>query len=123
MVSQSDNCGQIEFGRWRFATDAGDLTDGKSTTRLEPQVAKLTVNDNIQLSLIPTENMAAYRAFHRAMQIWEKRDGSSDTEYIQALEQTVELDPMFTRAWAELVSVLAFQNFSGHKPESTLRAE
>ncbi len=85
--------------------------------------ATLTVNDNIQLSLIPTENMAAYRAFHRAMQIWEARDGRDDTEFIQALEQTLELDPMFTRAWAELVSVLAFQNFSGDEPEFTLRAE
>jgi len=83
----------------------------------------LTVNDNKQLSLIPTENMAAYRAFHRAMQIWETRDGTDDTEYIQALEQTLELDPMFTRAWAELVSILAFQNFSGNRPEFTLRAE
>ena len=85
--------------------------------------ATLTVNDNIQLSLIPTENMAAYRTFHRAMQIWEARDGTDDTEFIQALEQTLELDPMFTRAWAELVSALAFQNFSGDKPDSTLRAE
>lgn len=85
--------------------------------------ATLTVSDNQQLSLIPTKNMAAYRAFHRAMQIWETRDGTDDTEYIQALEQTVELDPAFTRAWAELVSVLAFQNFSGNKPEFTLRAE
>jgi TolB-like protein/tetratricopeptide (TPR) repeat protein len=85
--------------------------------------ATLTVNDNKQLSLIPTKNMAAYRAFHRAMQIWETRDGTDDTKYIQALEQTVELDPAFTRAWAELVSVLSFQNFSGNKPEFTLRAE
>lgn len=83
----------------------------------------LTVSDSKQLSLIPTKNMAAYRAFHRAMQIWETRDGTDDTEYIQALELTVELDPAFTRAWAELVSVLAFQNFSGNKPEFTLRAE
>lgn len=85
--------------------------------------ATLTVNDNIQLSLIPTENMAAYRAFHRAMQIWEARDGTDYAEYIQVLEQTVELDPMFTRAWAELVSVLAFENFAGDKPDFTLRAE
>ena len=85
--------------------------------------ATLTKNDNRQLSLIPTSNMAAYRAFHQAMQIWETRTGGDDTEFIQALEQTLELDPLFTRAWAELVTVLALQNFSGHGPEFTLRAE
>jgi len=29
------------FGRWRFNADTGDLFDGETTTRLEPQVAKL----------------------------------------------------------------------------------
>lgn len=84
----------------------------------------LTVEDNKQLSLIPTENMTAYRAFHRAMQIWETSNlGEDYAEYIEALEQAVELDPTFTRAWAELVSVFAFANFAGDKPEFTLRAE
>src|SRR6056297_1240472 len=30
-----------EFGRWRFDAGTGDLFDGATTTRLEPQVARL----------------------------------------------------------------------------------
>ena len=29
------------FGRWRFSVDSGDLTDGETSVRLEPQVGKL----------------------------------------------------------------------------------
>lgn len=84
----------------------------------------LTVNDNKQLTLIPTRNMAAYRAFHRAMQIRETSIiVSGNTEYIQALEEAVELDPTFSRAWAELVMVLTFKVFGDNNPQLTLDAE
>jgi TolB-like protein/DNA-binding winged helix-turn-helix (wHTH) protein len=84
----------------------------------------LTTQDSRQLAIIPTRNMAAYRAYHRALQL---RDASganlSRPEYLQALERAVELDPNFSRAWAELVSTLAFLNIRGDNPEMTLRAE
>jgi TolB-like protein len=84
----------------------------------------LTPQDSKQLAIIPTQNMAAYRAYHRALQL---RDASptnlSSQEYLQALETAVELDPMFSRAWAELVSTLAYLNIRGDSPELTLRAE
>ena len=84
----------------------------------------LTAQDREQLALIPTKNMAAYRAYHRAMQIRESgSSGVSDPEYLQALEEAVELDPEFSRAWAELVSNLALLNFSGDMPDMTVRAE
>jgi len=84
----------------------------------------LTQQDSQQLALIPTENMAAYRAYHRAMQIRDLDVFNVDTpEYLAALEEAVELDPTFTRAWAELVTTLAYLDFSGLEPEMTVRAE
>lgn len=86
--------------------------------------ATLTVQDSKQLTLIPTENMAAYRAYHRAMQIRDTHaQGVLAPEYRQALEEAVELDPTFSRAWAELVTHLAYLNFAGANPESTRHAE
>ena len=73
----------------------------------------LTVQDDKQLTMLPTKNMAAYRAYHRAMEI---RDAPTQVEYDPeafrlALEEAVALDPTFTRAWAELAGVLSFLNF------------
>jgi len=39
--SGSDSRALHEFGRWRFDAGTGDLFDGATTTRLEPQVARL----------------------------------------------------------------------------------
>ena len=90
----------------------------------EAMHATLTAQDSQQLALIPTENMAAYRAFHRAMQMREIDAGAPiGADYLRALEEAVELDPTFSRAWAELVTTLAYQNFADDKPELTLRAE
>lgn len=64
--------------------------------------ATLTAQDAKRLTVIPTENMAAYRAYHRAM---ENRDSAGDewkALFRQALEEAVALDPTFIRAWAEL---------------------
>lgn len=84
----------------------------------------LTTQDMNQLVIIPTNNMAAYRAYHRAMQFPDQSGRFiEESEVTQALEEAVQLDPNFSRAWAELVSVLAFRNFSGKYPEMTVRAE
>ena len=84
--------------------------------------ATLTDQDANQLSVLPTENMAAYRAYHRAMQI---RDDKTlmDPECIAALEEAVALDPKFVRAWAELAGSLSFKNFSQQEPDSIQRIE
>jgi tetratricopeptide (TPR) repeat protein len=87
--------------------------------------ATLTVQDATQLTVLPTQNMAAYRAFHRAMEIRDDADLASSwsTDFRQALEEAVALDPTFTRAWAELAGNLAFENFSQENPELMQRAE
>ena len=86
----------------------------------------LTEQDATQLAVIPTENMAAYRAYHHAMEIWDNREKNRDweTAYREALQEAVTLDPTFTRAWAELVGNLSFANFFYEvDPEFTVQAE
>jgi len=90
----------------------------------EAMHATLTTQESQQLAVIPTDNMAAYRAYHRALTMRDRDFGAPNTqEYLDLLEEAVELDPSFSRAWAELVTTLAYQNFSGDKPDMTRRAE
>ena len=86
----------------------------------------LTEQDATQLAVIPTDNMAAYKAYHRAMEIWHDRHHGSDwkVDYREALQEAVTLDPTFTRAWAELVGNLTFSNFFFvTDPQFTTQAE
>jgi TolB-like protein len=85
--------------------------------------ATLTVQDATQLTVLPTENMAAYRAYHRAMEIRDSGVHFDNTAFRQALEEAVALDPTFTRAWAELAGILSLENFSEEDPEFIQRAE
>jgi len=82
----------------------------------------LTEQDAEQLRVLPTENMAAYRAYHRALDI---RDTAfiGAPGYIEALEEAVALDPGFVRAWAELAGLLSFENFNQQDPASVQRVE
>ena len=84
--------------------------------------ATLTKQDATMLKVIPTENMAAYRAYHRAIGMRDS-DNSSLEETIQAFEEAVALDPTFTRALAELVGSLTLANFAEEEPEQVKRAE
>lgn len=84
--------------------------------------ATLTTQDAEQLAILPTNNMAAYRAYHRAMEIRDTQ-GVDAPGYIAALEESVTLDTEFVRAWAELAGYLSFQNFSIQEDESILRIE
>jgi len=82
--------------------------------------ATLTDQDSTQLTTIPTENMAAYRAFRRAMDIRNYGKGMMDPEYNAALEEAVALDPTYARAWAELVGALASKAIGLVKPDPEL---
>ncbi len=85
--------------------------------------AVLTNNDTSQLSAMPTENMAAYRAYHRAMALWSTEEGWLDPAYLEALEEAVSLDPNFARAWAEIVCVLSYSTLNVNDPAVTQHAE
>lgn len=82
----------------------------------------LSSQDSTQLSVLPTENMAAYRAYREAMNIRDTL-GNTAPGYVAALEQAVALDPNFVRAWAELVGWLCYDSFRDHEPESIRRVE
>jgi TolB-like protein/DNA-binding winged helix-turn-helix (wHTH) protein len=63
----------------------------------EAMHSTLTPEDVGHLSVIPTQNMAAYRAFHEAMQM--RGDVTiRGPAYLAALERAVQLDPDFVRA-------------------------
>ncbi|MFT5139373.1 MAG: TolB-like protein [Lysobacterales bacterium] len=81
----------------------------------------LTEQDKQALSAIPTENMAAYRAYRKAMAN-RGRNGLSNDEREELLKEAVDLDPKFVRAWAELVGLYSMQGFSGGE-ESVQMAE
>ena len=82
----------------------------------------LTPRDAVRLEVIPTENMAAYRAYHEAMEIRET-DTIAAPAYVAALERAVALDPDFVRAWAELAGSLSYDNFVQRDPASLARLE
>ncbi len=84
----------------------------------------LTDHDAEVLTVIPTENMAAYRAYHRAKEIQNTKGSWLREDYLQALEEAVALDPTFTRAWVDMVQYLTHANFFfEHDPQLTTRAE
>lgn len=89
------------------------------TTALD---SALTPQDAAQLEVIPTENMAAYRAYHEALEL-RKTVPMDAPGYIAALERAVELDPEFVRAWAELAGSLSYANFKRRDPASVQRLE
>jgi TolB-like protein len=85
--------------------------------------ATLTDRDARTLAVIPTENMAAYRAYHRALDIRNTDTGLYSPAYKEALQKAVTLDPTFTRALAELVGALAWTYLRRESPELIQRAE
>jgi TolB-like protein len=77
-----------------------------------------------QDNLIPTANMAAYRAFHEAMVIRDTVHGGNTTDqYRVLLRKAVDLDPGFNRARALLVGSYALDVFSCYDPEVVAAAE
>lgn len=85
--------------------------------------ATLTRQDVAGLNVLPTENMAAYRAYHEAMEIIRPARTIADPAYLAAMERAVELDPGFVRAWAEVAGSLSFLNISRQDPASIQRLE
>ena len=82
----------------------------------------LSPRDATRLRVLPTENMAAYRAYHEAMEL-RKTMTISSPAYVAALERAVALDPEFVRAWAELSGALSFANIRERDPDEILRLE
>jgi TolB-like protein len=73
-------------------------------------------------SPIPTENMAAYRAYHEALILLDKQIWQTD-EYRALLHKASELDPGFTRPLALLVGSYAYAAFRSGDPEHVAKAD
>jgi TolB-like protein len=78
----------------------------------------ITLGESAPDKLIPTSNMAAYRAYHEAVIIREdSHGGTTSDEYRNLLRKAFELDPAFTRPMALLVGSYALEVFGGEAPE------
>jgi TolB-like protein len=68
---------------------------------------------------IPTSNMAAYRAYHEAVNVREaSHGGTTSDEYRQLLSKAIELDPAFTRPLAELIGSYSLSVWFEKDPET-----
>jgi len=82
---------------------------------------KATIDEAASDRLVPTDNMAAYRAFHESQALRSKKNRAVLTdEYQNLLRQALELDPNFTRAAAELVGAISFAIFGGRESAGEL---
>ncbi|WOJ92211.1 hypothetical protein R0135_10470 [Congregibacter variabilis] len=87
--------------------------------------ATLSPEEDRELDLIPTTNMAAYRAFHEIMQ-WRNDvhlTPENTEKYIKGLERAYELDPNFTQPMVEVVATLTLQTRYGSNREVLPRIE
>ncbi|WOJ97739.1 hypothetical protein R0137_03985 [Congregibacter brevis] len=85
----------------------------------------LTQDENDDLDIVPTSNLAAYRAYHEIMQ-WRDTihlDDSTRAEFVEGLEKAFSLDPAFTRPMAELVGTLALSMYRKPNKEALARVE
>jgi len=106
------------YDRELTATNIFDVQTEIARAIASAMRATLTPQDVDQLAVIPTENMAAYREYLTAVEIRNKESVWKNEEYAKALERAVELDPLFTRAMAELVGHYTFTNFF-HQEDTT----
>ena len=84
----------------------------------------VTLAEPDQSISIPTTNMAAYRAFHNAVEIRNADAGGIHSdEYRELLERAIELDPTFTRPMADLAGIHALHAFGFEDPELIAKVE
>jgi TolB-like protein len=75
-------------------------------------------------SPVPTQNMAAYRAYHEALKFREESFyNTTSQEYQDLLQKAIDLDPSFARPLALLVGSYAFSALGNQDPEIIARAE
>lgn len=90
--------------------------------------ATLSVAEAADLEVIPTENMAAYRAYHEAMRFKDNNhlDAKTNAPIFRAgLQKAIDLDPTFTWPMVELAGNIALGNFRerDRNPEEIAQVE
>ena len=108
------------YDRSLTAANVFDVQEEIARSITSAMNATLTKQDDEQLATIPTDNMAAYRAYRQAM---TDRGHQRSVDRIELLEAAVALDPSFVRAWAELVGVYSLQRASVDGESYIKRAE
>lgn len=84
----------------------------------------ITLQKPVTNSPIPTSNMAAYRAYHEAVNVRDASHGGiTSTEYRGLLQKAMDLDPAFTRPRAFLVGSYALEAFGAGDPELIAKVE
>ncbi len=85
---------------------------------------QITLSAPVAGSLIPTSNMAAYRAYHEAVIVRDAtHGGTTSDEYRGLLQKAMDLDPAFTRPRAFLVGSYALEAFKSDGPELIAKVE
>ena len=88
------------------------------------EALQITLAGSNEDSLIPTTSMAAYRAYHEAINIRDASHGGiTSDEYRRLLRKSFELDPSFTRPRSLLVGSYALAAFGSNDPELIAKAE
>jgi DNA-binding winged helix-turn-helix (wHTH) protein/tetratricopeptide (TPR) repeat protein len=109
--------GQIEE-TYTKEQDAGDvfamqeLIAGEIGNKL---LARFVTKSSSPTAKLGTTNEEAYRLWLLAMYLYDRRDRADAQRAIELLEQAIQLDPKFARAWAGKAHVhRALANFSGN---------
>jgi TolB-like protein len=88
--------------------------------------ATLSTAEAAGLDVIPTENLAAYRAYHEAMRFAEENHLDRTTNrpiYRAGLQKAIDLDPTFTWPILELLGNIALGNFQEQNPDEIAQVE
>jgi TolB-like protein len=110
------------YDRELTAVSIFDVQD--EIARAISEALHLTLAAPTQDKLIPTSNIAAYRAYHEAIIAGETVQGlTTSPEYRELLAKAVELDPDFTRPMMLLVGSYALDAFADKDPEAIRNAE
>ena len=101
--------------------DAGDvlaMQDAVAGELLDKVSVRLVVQPGGLAGRRGTTNEEAYRLYHQAMYLYDRRNLANAQKAVELMERAIQLDPKFARAWAGKAHVhRALANFSGNTHE------
>jgi tetratricopeptide (TPR) repeat protein len=112
--------GQVEE-TYKSEKDAGDvfaMQDAVARELGDKLSVRLVVQSGGLAGRRGTTNEEAYRLYHQAMYLYDRRNPANAHKAVELLERAIQLDPAFARAWAGKAHVhRALANFSGNTHE------
>lgn len=82
--------------------------------------ATLSPEQELRLSLVPTQNLEAYEAFLRGKKHLEARENHSLDESTELFQKAIHLDPNFAIAWVGLANTYQLKVVNGGLPGTEL---